>query len=109
MTYYWIIFLLSITCTHASTQLETGSFDDQVYGKDGVVLLYDMDSERIGNNGAFFEAQDHSGAHPDVVESLMAEAMAWHAETACPYGAAPGTCKVPSVPGCEASPFPGRH
>jgi len=45
MTYRWIIFLCLLSTTHASTQLETGSFDDQVYGKDGVVLLYDMDSE----------------------------------------------------------------
>ena len=33
--------------THASVQLKSGSFDDQVYGKDGIVLLYDTDSEDL--------------------------------------------------------------
>ena len=70
--------------------------------------LYDMDYRKMGRlNGAFFEAQDHTGANPDVVAALKAEVMAWHAETACPFGAKPGTCTIPSPAGCKAYPFPG--
>jgi len=39
-----VVFLILCTCAAASTPLENGSFDDQTYGKDGVVLLYDNQS-----------------------------------------------------------------
>eukprot|EP01079_Euglenida_sp_SAG-EU17-18_P004337 gene4337-111_t len=73
--------------------------------------LYNMNITKqfsgVQANGGFFESQDHSGANPDIVSQLKAEAMAWHQTTSCPFGAAPGTCKAPSVPGCEAYAFPG--
>ena len=81
-----------------------------LFNGDGNVPSWQMDYRTLGRqNGAFFEAQDHSGAQPQVVKELRDAALAWNAETACPFGAAPGTCTVPSATGCDKYPFPGLH
>lgn len=46
-----ILFLSQIAYLHAeSIPLEDGSFDEQTYGKDGVVLFYDYNSEEVFAN-----------------------------------------------------------
>lgn len=74
------------------------------------VELYNMSINNLGASGAFFEANNIAEFYPDVVNDLMAEALEWHNASACPYGAASGTC--PSyhhwgVVGCEGYAFPG--
>lgn len=71
-----IFSILMFSCKSSIISLKTGSFDDQTYGKDGVVLLYDNLSEMqlmyFLNAAEKFEDQDINFWHLncDLAESF---------------------------------------
>ena len=78
------------------------------------VELYNMSSKGLGkeHGGAFFESQNLAKQFPEMVSSMLQQAMAWHTATPVPFGAANNTIPfsirwAPS--GCEAYPWPGTR
>jgi len=78
------------------------------------VELYNVSAVALAAGaGGYPESQNLASSNPDVVRRMMAEMMAWHGTTPCPFGnsnnSRAGTCKWVEIAwaGCESFQYPG--